>query len=382
MTACTVSENVSAGNGAGAWFSSGSELTMDGCTITKNNAGTAIAGGLYIHATEGKTLTATVKNTVISDNKAANQSGGYIRDDSGAHLLNATFENCTISGNSGGMASCIHHLNANVRYTSCTFSENKGTSNGVVMAYDNCDIRFDKCLFHSNETTAGGSALYVYTNTTDATPKITITNSALYNNKANAKGTVWIRGDKGNVTFNCVNCTFSGNSTGNVGSAINLYKNVTANIISNTIVGNTATYVTDGTRAGAICLEAAPLTVNTYNYIIAGNLRSADNTIEDVKVKAGTITHKYTFVGSEYYGAAGTVTAVTPAFDYTTMISALNNGVMKLIGASSANPALSNGMPVAELKALANDYVSADVLGKDQNGTTRNGIVAGACVTQ
>ena len=64
------------------------------------------------------------------------------------------------------------------------------------------------------------------------------------------------------------------------------------------------------------------------------------------------------------------------------MLAAYSNGVMKLVGAASANPAVGNGMPVADLKALANDNVSADVLGKDQNGTARTGAVAGACVTQ
>ena len=382
MTGCTIAENKSAGNGAGAWFSAGNEIEIDGCTITKNDAGTAVVGGLYLHAPAEKSLTAVIRNTVISDNKAANQGGGYVRDDSGAHLLSASFENCTFSGNAGGLASCMHHLNANVTYSSCTFTASKGTSNGVVNIYDNCDIKFDKCLFHSNETTGGGGAIYAYTNADGATPKVTITNSAFYNNSANAKGTVWMRGDKGNVTLNCVNCTFNGNKTGNVGSAINLYKNVTANIVSCTIVGNTATYTGDANRAGAICLEAAPLTVNTYNSIIAGNVRDFDDAIEDVKVKGGDITHKYSFVGSDYYGAAGTVATVTPAFDYKTMLGALNSGVMKLIGAASANPAVGNGMPAADLKALTLAGVSADVLGKDQNGAERSGSIAGACITQ
>lgn len=62
------------------------------------------------------------------------------------------------------------------------------------------------------------------------------------------------------------------------------------------------------------------------------------------------------------------------------MVGAFSNGVMKLVGTD--NPALTYGMPAADLKALANDYVSADILGKDQLGTSRSGSVAGACVTQ
>ena len=380
MTGCTVSENVSAGNGAGAWFSAGTELEMDGCLITKNDAGTAIVGGLYLHAPAEKSLSAVIKNTEITENKAASQGGLYVRDDSGAHLLSATFTSCKIKGNSAGMAAAGHNLNANVTYTSCEISNNKGTSNGILVFYDNCNAVIDNCKFESNETTGGGGAGYVYTNADGAEPVLTITNSLFYNNSGNAKGTVWIRGDKGKATFNCVNNTFHANKTGNVGSAINLYKNVTANIISNTIVGNTATYANDAARAGAICLEAAPLTVNAYNNIVAGNVRSFDDAIEDIKVKAGTITNKYSFVGTDYYGADGAVAAVTPAFDYTTMLGAFSNGVMKLSGTD--NPALIYGMPASDLKALANDCVSADVLGKDQLGNTRSGAVAGACVAK
>lgn len=382
MTGCTVKENTSAGNGAGIWISANCELDMDRCLITKNDAGTAVVGGLYLHAPSGKSLEAVVKNTDIVENKAANQGGLYVRDDSGAHLLEASFTNCKINSNVGAMASAGHHLNANVTYNSCEISFNKGTSNGVFNIYDNSNIQFNNCKFEGNETTGGGGAIYVLANAVGTKPVLTITNSIFYNNKANAKGTVWLRGDNGSVEFNCVNNTFAGNQTGNIGSAINLYKNVTANIISNTIIGNTATYATDNSRAGAICLEAAPLTVNSYNNIIAGNTRSSDGAIEDVKIKAGTITHKYTFVGADYYGSTGAVATVTPAFDYTTMLGAYSNGVMKLVGAASANPAVGNGMPVADLKALANEYVSADVLGKDQLGATRSGSVAGACVTQ
>lgn len=382
MTACTLTENTSTANGAGAWFSGNNVITMDGCTISKNDAGTAIVGGLYLHAPEGKSISATIKNTTISENKAKSQGGAYVRDDSGAHLIDAKFENCTFDGNSAGMGSHMHNLNAAVTFSSCTFKNAKGTSNGVVVFYDNCKAVFDRCVFESNETTGGGAGIYVYTNATGSTPTLTVTNSVFHNNVSNAKGTVWLRGDKGQVIFNCVNNTFHGNKTGNVGSAVNMYKNVTANIISNTIVGNTATYANDGARGGAVCLEAAPITVNAYNNIIAGNINSFDNAVEDVKVKAGTITNKYSFLTSEYYGADGVVASVTPAFDYKTMLAAYGNGVMKLIGNVSANPAVGKGMPAAELKALANEYVSADVLGKDQNGASRSGAVAGACVTQ
>ena len=79
----------------------------------------------------------------------------------------------------------------------------------------------------------------------------------------------------------------------------------------------------------------------------------------------------------------GAVTAVTPAFDFATMLGSLGtDGTIKLVGDASTNPAFGNGMTATALKALANDYISADVLGKDQVGTTRNDTdkIVGACV--
>ena len=64
------------------------------------------------------------------------------------------------------------------------------------------------------------------------------------------------------------------------------------------------------------------------------------------------------------------------------MLSAYSGSVIKLIGTAETNPAINNGMPAAALKGLANDFVTADILGKDQNGTVRAGSVAGACITQ
>lgn len=382
MTGCTVSDNTSASNCAGAWFDNGCDVKMDGCEISENSSG-AIVGGLYLNIGENATMKADIRNTVISGNIATSNHGGlYVRDGSNIHGLEATFTGCTITGNKSAMGAAFHVLNANVSFTGCEISKNEGSNNGIILIYDNSDVRFDGCFITENTLASGkgGSAIYAYTNADGAAYKITILNSVFAGNYSGGKGTVWCRGDKGTGLLNIVNCTFNNNTANNIGCAVNIYKNITANLISNTIVGNTCNYAKDANRAGAICLEAAPLTVNAYNNIIAGNLRSFDSVNEDIKIKAGDITNKYSFVGAEYYGADGAAAAVTPAFDYTTMVGAFSNGVMKLVGTD--NPALTYGMPAADLKALANDYVSADILGKDQLGTSRSGSVAGACVTQ
>ena len=194
---------------------------------------------------------------------------------------------------------------------------------------------------------------------------------------------MWLRGKNGSAKI--VNCTFNGNSAGSLGSVIAANDDIDIDVISCTLSGNKTN---NKTHYGAITSEGAATVINLYNTILSGNIRTLDtsgNAVEslaETKINAGTFTCKYTFVGSEYYDSTGAIATVSPVFDYTTMLSAYSNGVMKLVGAASANPAVGNGMPVADLKALANDNVSADVLGKDQNGTARTGAVAGACVTQ
>ncbi len=382
MTGCTVTDNASSSNCAGAWFDNGCEVNMDGCEISGNSS-EAIVGGLYLNIGENATLKADIRNTVISYNLATSNHGGlYVRDGSNIHGLEATFTDCTISGNKSAMGAAFHVLNANVSFNGCEISKNEGSNNGIVLIYDNSDVVFNGCSFTENKLASGkgGSAIYAYTNSDGAAYKLTILNTVLADNYSGGKGTVWCRGDKGNCELNVVNCTFNNNTANNIGCAINVYKNITANIISNTIVGNTCNYASNKDRAGAICLEAAPLTVNAYNNIIAGNLRTFDNVYEDIKIKAGDLNCKYTFTSADYYGADGNITAVTPAFDYKTMVGAFDGSVMKLVGTN--NPALTYGMPSADLKGLANDLVSAEILGKDQLGATRNGTVAGACVTQ
>ena len=115
----------------------------------------------------------------------------------------------------------------------------------------------------------------------------------------------------------------------------------------------------------------------------------ADDWIYDVVIasgKNGVANHYYTFVGNLYYNAGGVQTAVSPVFDYATMIGGIaDNGgatmTCKLTGDASSNPAFGNGMTTAELAELADDTVSATVLSADQNGNARTDAdrIAGAC---
>ena len=361
MTDCSVTENVvSGGNAGGAWFSSGSDVNMDRCSITNNEA--VNAGGLYLYAAAGKDCSAIIKNTVITGNKAStNYGAAWIRDDSGNLLLDASFENCSISSNTAKQGSAVYNLNGRVTYISCDISSNTNSSgNGVVLFYENSVGVMDKCTIKSN---IGTGSVFVFTNSKNTNPKITITNTSFINNTASGNtGALWLRGDNGKITCNCVNNTFSGNTASREG-AIFIYKtgNDAVNLISNTITNN---------KGYAVNINTA--TVNSCNNIISGN---TDN--KDVN---GTVTHKCCVVGTTYYGADGATAEVTPAWNVSTMLGALTtDGVCPLL-LPNANPAYTYGMSSTQLQALANDYVSAEVLSKDQLGNNRTGNVMGAWV--
>lgn len=368
MTNCTIAENtVTGGNAGGAQFSSGSDIVMDGCSVTKNTA--VNAGGLYLYAAAGKTCSVVVKNTLLSLNTATTNHGAmWVRDDSGSHLLSAVFEACTFSENSAKQSAVAQCINADVRFDSCSFVKNTGTANGSIMTlYENCDILMDKCAFKENNVFNG--AIYLYTNAKATKPNLTVTNSSFSGNVSTGdNGVIWARGDSGTITINCANSTFSGNKAARR-SAIFLYNVKNANLISNTITGNV---LTGSTKTGAVDNNASTVNVSCNN-IISGNT--------DNKDANGTFTHKYSIVGSTCYNASGAKVEVNPAWNVANMLGQLNeSGVCPLLG--SSNPALTNGMPVAELKALANDYLSADVLGKDQIGNERTGNVMGASVAK
>ena len=363
MVNCTITENlVNGGNGGGAWFSSGSNIEMDGCVISNNTA--VNAAGLYMYTASGKDFSAVIKNTSVTGNTATTNYGGvWLRDDSGENLMQTAFDGCTFSGNIANMASAVYNINACVEYTSCVFTSNENrTGNGIIVSYENSITSFDKCTIKDNKFTSGGAGIvFIYTNNKNTNPKVTISNSSFVNNVAKGNtGALWLRGDNGKVTCNCVNNTFSGNTAAREG-AIFAYKTAEAvNLVSNTFTGN---------KGYAININTA--SVNSYNNIISGNTDNKDIT--------GTVTHKCCIVGSTYYDESGAAAEVTPAWNVSTMLGSLNaSGVCPLL--LTENPARTYGMSSTQLQALANDYVSAEILSKDQLGNIRTGNVIGAYV--
>lgn len=387
MTGCKVDANEGTGNGAGAWFTTGTKLLMDGCSVNANKTA-GVCAGLYLYVPASKILEAEVKNSHFDNNIATGNAGGaYVRDDSGENLMKSTFTNCTFDNNNGAMGASALVLNAKTSFTKCSFSNTVATNNGVIYVNTsgtaNADVLFDECVVTGNDGKNGN--LYIYNN--GGKIDVTVQNSVVYNNTmAGRGGAIYARGNTaGGVVVNCINSTFANNNVTGLGSAINQYgaagKPTTVNLVSCTVTGNAST--TAG--SGALSQETAGNTLYVYNSIVAGN-KEKENTECNISEKSGVTpvrTIKYTLAGADYYGAAGSVAAVNPAFDYSTMLGTLgSDGTIRLVGNASTNPAFGNGMAVADLKALANAQVSADVLTKDQTGAARTDAdkIIGACV--
>jgi len=379
-----ISENTGTGNGAGAWFASETDLEMDG-TVIKDNSTTAIVGGLYLYAGAESEMKAEIKNTTISGNTATGNIGGvYVRDDTGKSGVDTSFENCTISGNTGVMGAAMTLLNANSSFEGCVIKNNTANGNGMVYVQTNAAagsaVVFDGCSFLDNNiTTTGGVAagLYVYNNSSDGSIVVDVLNSSFNGNFAGGRGgAAYLRNNqaKGTVTGNFVNCTIAENTANtSFGGAIDLYgaatKKVVLNMYSCTVVNNLANAEA---KPGAIVAETEGATINIWNSIVAGNKTGSTEVNVYKNKEAAVVDLKAVFNGTEYSNASGTVTAVTPVFDVATMVSAYKDGICKLSGSASTNPAFSNGLTATELKALATDHVSADVLAKDQKGNSRS----------
>lgn len=384
MTSCKIEGNETTGNSGGATFTTDTKLVMDGCSIC-NNTAAGFAGGAYFYVPAEQTMDIEVKNSHFDNNTATGNCGGvYVRDDSGTNNMKISFTNTTFNGNVGNMGGCLLVNNAKLAFKGCEFKGNKNNGNGIMYMYTTntggeIELTMDGCSYVENVPAEGASAgliggIYLYTNHTSHTIKAYITNSYFANNKANGRAAaIYMRNAKVDKTYLYVaNCTFANNWAGSLGSAINLYGTaaytVDADVVSCTATGNVST---NETNLGAFCCETKGTTMNIYNTISSGNLTGAGSAA-DTNNKAGVMTIKNSIIGADYYGADAAVATVSPVFDYATMLSTFNGGVVKLVGNASSNPAFGNGMTATDLKALANGNMTADILAKDQLGNARN----------
>ena len=406
---CTFSSNTSSGNGV-VWFREGSEVNFANSEISGNKA--VIGAGLYLTLVEGAEMTANISGVTISENEATAEGGGvFIKPTGVGQKLNATIEGCTISeneaeagagiylanasgvtvrnteisGNIGGTSTqggTFSVIDADARFEGCTFSANKGNTTANMLIKAGLGVNnnaFDKCVWKNNTCTSWAT-IYILTSGEFAN-NVAMTNCLFDSNEAVGRGgAIYARATAtGGVNLKCVNSTFYGNIGTGSGTAIVAYSGNAANkvnvdMISCTVTGNKSK---NSGNHYAVYAENAGATVNLYNTLTANN-QGSNERYNVNKGTNGVFNEYYCQDGLRYYDKTGTKTSDNNGFVLNTMIGTLNtSGVCPLLLPDS-NPAVTGGMPLGELLALASDNVPASVLSKDQTGNTRNGNVIGA----
>lgn len=196
----------------------------------RDNCDRVVTGVQITEATilDGFTITAGNNLTIFhGGGLSAGGPGVYLRGASPT-LMNCRFQNnCTISGDGGGLF-CYDGSKPSV--TGCTFSGNSATHGGAIFTLSMSDATIENCLFYNNRAASGG-ALYSQS-------------SGPYVSRCVFSGNRTSSGDGGAMCLQyensatIVSCTFHGNYAehegGGISNAINQCPS--ANLLMNCIL--------------------------------------------------------------------------------------------------------------------------------------------------
>lgn len=220
----------------GAMYNEGT-LILDNVTFNNNIAQTpkAVGGGaMALVATNGNAVSTTIKNSTFTNNST--ESNPVYENNGGAIYVYGT------SGLVGN-----NTLNISGSHFESNHTNKTGGAIGVNnLGPSNFEIEIKDTTFTKNNSTGYGGAIDV---TTGGTGKVTINlDHATFNSNESSKSDGGaIAYEKGNITSNISNSTFTNNTANNGGAIYNGIKNLT---ISNTIFDGNKT--NDGGKGGAI----------------------------------------------------------------------------------------------------------------------------------
>lgn len=213
-------------NDAGIRAETPSVLTVEDCVIEDNHA-TSTTGGVYAGAR------LTMRNTIVRNNTSPTAAGGVYLRGSGPHLI----ESCLFENNDAGTTDAspdeggalVVDTASQVRVVETTFRENSSTwRGGAVATLQSSDLRFDRCTFESN-TSPHSSAIWI----SDA-DAARANNCLFVNNVATAFGGVVYN----EQLFECVNCTFVGNTDSSANNSFQGVRTDSQTALLNCIVVN------------------------------------------------------------------------------------------------------------------------------------------------
>ena len=248
--------NNTAPSSGGIYSSYGTTLTMTNVTVSGNrvSGGSAYGGGVVLDSDAGTSYasTANFDQVYITNNTADLGYGGLMIGNS----ANATITNSSISGNSAAEVGGVFIVsNASVTMSNTTISNNQslaGNSGGIYVSPS-------ASLTMTDSTISGNSAFGERGGVHGAnTSTINLNNVTVSGNSASSAGGLDIEG-----TANLANVTITGNSVSANTGGMRVYG--TANLNNVTLAGNSA-----NNNTGGIYVSGSA-TVNIKNSIMADN---------------------------------------------------------------------------------------------------------------
>jgi predicted outer membrane repeat protein len=211
---CTFTNNRALMEGGGMANYIGSP-TVVGCTFTGNSAQESGGGMLNDDSTT------TVVDSAFTDNSG--HEGGGIANFGGT----PTVTNCTFTSNSSAsFGGGVFSTQSPIRVIGCTFAGNSAEYGGGATIMNNAQPIVENSSFLGNSATASGGGLHIE----NCSPSVT--NCTFESNNANSGGGVRDQGVRTSIT----NCTFAGNGATRYGGGIDFAGN--EEWVTNTILWN------------------------------------------------------------------------------------------------------------------------------------------------
>lgn len=294
-----------------------------------------------------------VSNFAINRLTLANASGSssaFNNDES-----NTTFNNCTVSHNTGDGFGGILTTGGSLTLNHCTVSHNTGRNGGGILTFpipgfSASQITINSCTISDNTATNGnGGGIY------NDSGSVAINDSTISNNSASqAGGGIY---NKSAMTLS--NCTVSNNTASGQGGG--LYNGANANLIvtNSTITGNRCG-LNAANLGGGISMNG---TESLNNSIIAGNFLGSGAFPDDLVGTADNASHN--LIGDA--GTSGGIQNGTNGNIVGVNVNAVLNTTLADNGGPTKTHALICGSPAID----AGDNALAAGLAADQRGLSR-----------
>lgn len=193
-------------------------IIEDGYAVAGGDFAVDYGGGMYIYASDNK----TIRNCIFRNNVSDYLGGAiYVGSDNivifGCDFINNHQITSTVSGSGGG---AIGSENAAVTVNGCTFTDNSASGDGGAVLNGTWNEKLYNCTFIGNSSGGNGGALFNY---------FLLRNCIIRENTAGNGGGVYLDGQRSNSAYNCM---FYNNKALGTGGAV-------AYAGSNTSIANT-----------------------------------------------------------------------------------------------------------------------------------------------